>query len=357
VQFSPEFHLALDCCRAHFAPGAPIAATSVEDVDWNAFLHLARFHRIQGLVWNRLSQHPHLASGVAENLRAEAAEIAGTNLVAAVECAALLRAFSAAGLPILFLKGLALGQLAYGNPALKAAIDIDVLIDPNRLAESARVLEQLGYDPAEPPSAARLARWHRWKKDSLWVKTGSGTKLDLHTRVTDNPRLLRGLGVHSPQRQVEVASGISLPTFAPEELFAHLAVHGASSAWFRLKWISDFAAIASVLGPRGIQVAYDTSLKLGAGRAGAQALLLAHRLFGTLSEVPELYIKLRSDHRNRLLANAALKQVSAPWPKEPTQRLGGTLRIHWTQLLLLPGARFGLGELGRQARAALIARP
>ena len=34
-----------------------------------------------------------------------------------------------------------------------------------------------------------------------------------------------------------------MPTLADEPLYAYLCVHGASSAWFRLKWIADLNAL------------------------------------------------------------------------------------------------------------------
>ena len=80
------------------------------------------------------------------------------------------------------------------------------------------------------------------------------------------------LDVHSPAQEVEIAPGIALPTLADEELFAYLAVHGASSAWFRLKWIADFAAILDARTGAEIERIYQKSQVLGAGRAAGQAL-------------------------------------------------------------------------------------
>ena len=65
----------------------------------------------------------------------------------------------------------------------------------------------------------------------------------LHTRVADHPDLLSQVGIDSPIQIVTVAKHIALPTLARDELFAYLTVHGASSAWFRLKWITDLAAL------------------------------------------------------------------------------------------------------------------
>jgi len=132
-------------------------------------------------------------------------------------------------------------------------------------------------------------------------------------------------------------------------LFAYLAVHGASSAWFRLKWIADFAGLLHGRAAGEIARLYLASQNLGAGRAAGQALLLADALFGTLTELPALRDQIARDRATRRLFRAALGLLSGE-PREPTQRLGGTFVIHWTQLLLLPGAAYKISEVSRQAQ-------
>jgi len=85
-----------------------------------------------------------------------------------------------------------------------------------------------------------------------------------------------------------VAPGIRLPTLARDEQFAYLCVHGASSAWFRLKWISDLAGVLHGQSGEMIERLFERSQALGAERAAGQALLLADRLFGSLDEIEQL---------------------------------------------------------------------
>jgi hypothetical protein len=138
-----------------------------------------------------------------------------------------------------------------------------------------------------------------------------------------------------------------LPTLAGDELFAYLCVHGASSAWFRLKWIADLAALLSSCSPGEIARLYERSQQLGAGRPTAQALLLASATFGTAAG-SDLERRLTAKPVNRWLANAAWRQLTRD--SEPTQVRFGTATIHLIQLLLLPGPGFKLRELARQLR-------
>jgi hypothetical protein len=359
VRRTPEFTLLLGCCRwnlraDHVPPPLPDAP-----FDWKSFLRLARFHRVQGLAWRSLaSLGARIPGDIAKALSNDAAVIAASNLAAAQECGQLRRTFESSGVPLLFLKGLTLGALAYGASSAKAAVDIDLLVPPAMLERSAQLLGSLGYKPAglaeNNPEA--LLRWHRSQKESLWAKAGTPLRIDLHSRLSDNPRLLPTLGTDSPRQIVNVGNGIQLPTLADDELFAYLAVHGSSSAWFRLKWIADFAALLGTLSAGEIERRYRRSLELGAGRAPAQALLVADALFASLAD-DQLRAELRREPAARLLCRAALEQLAGrSEPVEPTASMFGTAKIHWTQLFLLPGIGFKLSEAVRQGCSAIGAR-
>lgn len=357
VRLSFEFAFLAQCCRWNF-PGADRAPpVPPARIDWPQFVRLARFHRVQGLAWRALGAGGAAPSDeISDALSGDAASIAASALHAAAECRRLLGEFERARVPLLFLKGLTVGALAYGTAPVKAAADIDLLIAPEDLGRACQLLRRLGYrlDVPSPRGDAALRRWHRAHKESSWVSSGSAVPIDLHTRVADNPRLLAGVDIASPHQRVAIGNRIVLPTLAPDALFAYLAVHGASSAWFRLKWISDFAALAGQLSSTELARLFECSRQLGAGRAAGQALLLADRLFATLAALPKLSQELMDDAATRRLYRAALGQLAgSPEAVEPTATRLGTLTIHRTQFLLGAGAPFKGSELVRQVRAML----
>jgi hypothetical protein len=319
-------------------------------------LRVARFNRVASLAWEALaSQRDELPADLAQSLSGEAAAIVAANLAVAAQCAELDRAFAQSQTAVLFLKGLTLGALAYRSAMLKAGWDIDILIDPKDLGTAAELLSSRGYVLITPASRERLEKWHARHKESLWRK-GADFHVDLHTRLADNPAIIPATAVHSPSQAVEISPGIALPTLADDHLFAYLSVHGASSAWFRLKWISDFAAFVAGRSRDDLERLYQRSQELGAGRAASQALLLADRLFGSLNGTA-LRAKLEHDHGARLLAAAAFRQLAGQaFPREPTETSFGTWRIHWTQLFLMRGLKFKIGEIVRQIRDAISAK-
>jgi hypothetical protein len=141
-----------------------------------------------------------------------------------------------------------------------------------------------------------------------------------------------------------------LPTLREEELFAYLCVHGASSAWFRLKWVSDLAALLSDKDSRQVERLHDRSQQLGAGRAAAQALLVADAVFGIcLSN--SFRDRLRTDPLNRWLAQVSMRRLTAD--REPLDQPLGTVGIHATQLVMIPGAANLASEIARQMRLVM----
>lgn len=345
-----EFQLTVACCREAFAGDqSQRIGELAARVDWPRFVRVVRFHRVQGLVWNSLAvSAAEVPAEVADLLSSDAREIAATNLRIVAEATGLRSAFAQAGIDLLFVKGLTVGALAYPKPLLKMGWDIDLLIAERDLERAAAELMERGYGRVEPADSVALASWHSREKESVWSRPDERLHVELHTRLADNRRLIPGIGLGSPRREVEVARGISLPTLAEDDLFAYLCVHGSSSLWFRLKWITDLAAILHRAGPNRIAHVYHRSQELGANRAAGQALLLADSLYGTLDDMP-LRHQLRRDRASRRLAGLALRQLAGRTePREPTETVLGTARIHLTQFSLVPGLAFKAGELFRQ---------
>lgn len=350
---SPEFQLMVECCRGAFSHSHLAVARALgAKVDWQRFLRLVRFHRVQALAWNWLSAvQSAVPADVAAALAGDAMEIVAANLRLTAEARRLKTAFEGAAIDILFLKGLTVGQLAYANPQLKMAWDTDILVGPDQLMAAARVLEDCGYAQKVPVAPSKLQSWHRKCKDSLWQS--GRLHVELHTRLTENKALLPTLNVHSPSREISIAPGVALPTFAEEELFAYLCVHGSSSLWFRFKWITDLAAILHQYDGARVRHLYHRSKALGAGRASGSALLLADEFYGVLGD-PSLRSEIERDPGNVWLFRAASRQLAGrDEPVEPTSRLFGTTAIHYAQLMIQPGAAFKFAEFVRQLRSVV----
>jgi hypothetical protein len=165
--------------------------------------------------------------------------------------------------------------------------------------------------------------------------------------------MLPGLSVHSPRQEVALGKTIVLPTFATEELLAYLMVHGASSAWFRLKWIADLAALMALYSPAQVREVYHRSLALGAGRTAGLALLMCRWLFQTAVDEELAALILRDRTQRSLFELSRRNLTGAALTTELHHTPLGTRRIHMTQMLIYPGIGSKLGWLLKTARLAL----
>lgn len=348
-----EFQLVAACCRWPPSPARDSAVlAAAEGIDWALAARIAARHRVEGLVWNTLRQAgADVPEDVAGSLREASTRITRQNLVLTAESLRLAALLGEAGIRPLFVKGVSLGALAYGSIGPKMGWDIDLLVPPEAVEEAAVVLEAAGYRLSSPEGGRgreRLGLWHRHWKESVWATADGRLTVELHSRLNDNPLLLPDVGPDSPRRPVEVSRGKFLETLRTDELFAYLCVHGASSAWFRLKWIADVGALLGACTPGEIERLYRRSQELGAGRAPAQALLLCRRLFATPLP-PALSAELRRDRVNRWLVAIALRKLAGrTLTAELNEKLLGTGTIHLMQFALLPGLRFKYAELRRQ---------
>lgn len=338
-----------DCCRPPGQRPTTQRQSLERPLDWPLFEQIVARHRVAGLVNRGLAIDGPTAPGdVLARIGAEARVIRTQNLVLTGAMIKLKSGFADAGVDHLFVKGLTLGQLAHSDPGIKMGWDIDVLVDAAGLADASAVLRALGYVPILPKDAGveHLLRWHRRSKESVWADR-RGVHVELHTRLADNAEMIPSVGMSSPRQRVRIA-GHEFETLCQNELVAYLCVHGASSAWFRLKWIADLAALLSRLAPDELVGIVERATELGAGRSVAQAMLLATLLFD-IPLSPELLHSFTEDRLALLLTRVAVESLAGSYvAQEPTQVRLGTLGIHLSQLLLLPGLKYKASEVVRQ---------
>ena len=337
--------MAVACCAPVLRPESVAAAAS--EVGWPKFLAIVDRHRIAGLCARALTgiAPDNVAIALADRARRDV----GANLRAVAGIADLEKRFAAAGIARLYVKGLTLSALAYGDPYLKASADVDLLVALDDLIAVATILAETGFSLVEPAGLlpGKLLGWHRQSKESAWWRERDGMLLDLHSRLADCADVFP-FSPSEPIQRVAVTPALALPTLETRAMLAYLAVHGASSCWFRLKWIADFAALAARAGITALDEAIDLAAARGGERPMAQALLLGDTLFGGIIE-EERRAALMSSRMKRHLLTLGLDALAA---SEPTSRRFGTLAIHWNQLLMRPGVGAMAVEGARQLRAA-----
>ncbi|HEX5589514.1 MAG TPA: nucleotidyltransferase family protein [Candidatus Limnocylindrales bacterium] len=189
------------------------------------------------------------------------------------ELAAALRAFAAAGLPVLPLKGSILSTRAGADPYRRPMADLDLLVRPADLEASRSVLAGLGY--RRRPEGGRLPT------HDTFERPGNDRVVSADGEHPDNPRPIE-LHVEvkrhlwgwvddddlTPFLWLEAHPGSVLgePAMLPSDqaLLAHLAIHATSDLLVGRGRLVQWLDLAEVAGSGVVEVA-------GSGRAALPA--------------------------------------------------------------------------------------
>ena len=143
-------------------------------------------------------------------------------------------ALEAAGIPALPLKGTALAKVAHGDPGLRIAGDVDLLVPTSQVLHALAILRRLGYRPPE---------------DQMWVgglpllhytlhRDDASPRIELHWRIHWNERafsreLLARSHVDGDLRRPERAlEGAALLLFHARDGFLGLRLPTDIAAWW-----------------------------------------------------------------------------------------------------------------------------
>lgn len=338
-----EFAFVCACCAWPRSEERDVSVRGMaaEGLDWPRVAALAARHRVEGLVQAALrAAAVSVPAEASAHFAARAREVAARSLASAAEAARIQARLRDAGVASLILKGAAVEMLAYGALGRKDAWDIDVLVAPADAITVCGLLVQDGYVLTSPVglSPAQIETWVALARECEFSRPG-GSVVELHWGLADGPVLLPSLGVASPSCDVAINPGLRLATFAREENFAYLCVHGAMHGWGRLKWLADLAALLSHETPQGIEALYRRSRELGVGLCPAQALLLCERLFGLeLGSAFAAELENSSGVRSLLRYADAAMQAADPPAAMTWSRLVVELR-------LVGGGRAALAQL------------
>lgn len=214
----------LDALLAGLRLDAPTLGP-VPPAQWGAVVSLAQQQGVAPMLYERLR-----VAGLLERLPAEVSErlrrvylsnlARSTHMLA--ELGRVLGALDRGGVRAIPLKGAYLAQAVYGNPALRALGDLDLLVSRRSLGRAAVVLDGLGYD-VRAWRGPVSDEWH----EMLPIRCReTRTSLDVHwcpvLEGEDTGRVVRELWASSRPAQV---AGQAVRTLADEELLLALMWH------------------------------------------------------------------------------------------------------------------------------------
>jgi Uncharacterised nucleotidyltransferase len=203
---------------------------AVDEGEWDAAFTLAEEQHVLPMVAERVLQ-----SGIvlSDEMRRRLAEARRAAMLLAFfwssELRGLLRAFAAAQIDVIPLKGPVLAERIYGGGALRSCRDLDLLVTRADFGNAESLLASLDFVPS-----ARADDYHRqWRRGTATV--------ELHFDV-ENPLAIdfHVAGAWKQSRQ-SAFEGQPCRELAPEDELLFLCIHGVRHRFERLSLVLDIA--------------------------------------------------------------------------------------------------------------------
>lgn len=252
------------------APWSPTSGARPRDLDTEELARQAVAQGIGPLLYGRLRGTGLLPPEAEEPLRRAYYANAGRNARILHELEAALRQLEAAHVPVLLLKGAALAQTVYENPALRPLGDLDLLVHPADTDPALRALAGLGYHPVQHEPAPGSTR--TYENEIMVGREGALAPIEVHWGLFDSPHHQQRLDmdwfwktavplmeIAAPSVPPPARSGLSEtpgshPSPAPKNagilspaaqllhLCAHIVLHHGSGGP-HLLWLHDVAEV------------------------------------------------------------------------------------------------------------------
>ena len=161
--------------------------------------------------------------------------------------AALTTAAEQRTIRVIALKGVTLSLYLYGDPFIREAFDLDLLVHPDDSARFEEVLQAQGCAPLSqgtPLTLRQMAILQQVHHDKKFRHAESGLVVESHHLLDRNLHLIgTNFGaLWQARAQVPLADG-SVAILGGEDLLHSLGIHASHHGWERWKWIADLAAL------------------------------------------------------------------------------------------------------------------
>ena len=229
----------------HFLEASALLPTPGK-MDWTELLDLAQAHAMIPMLYTALRDES-IPAQAAEELNAKYEQSVQRSLAQIGELARLAGLFERSGIPVVALKGPMLSQYLYGDFALRASGDIDVLVKAEDVLRVREILISNGYRGTNAlPSNSRSACL-RLRGKEMAFESPSGVSVDVHWRLVP-PHFASVFDKLDPWESLRAESlaGRQIPTLSPETQFLFLCVHAAKHMFERLGWVCDIARFMTV---------------------------------------------------------------------------------------------------------------
>lgn len=244
---SLEFQLALSCSALDKKWVFEVLrkAETISDFRESYFLVLLKRHHLSELAYQTLYGNTFFS----EKFNAQLKQQAELNQLKSIRGLAiqvkLQEYFHSKEIDSIFLKGILISHLYYGDIAKRNLFDIDVWVPEDQFDEVKLFLESLGYSSVMSQykwNQAQLRYLHNCNHDEIFIHQTDRTApvLELHWKLRNALGNFMFDPVKDQHRLIQIdLGGVQFSVFNHIDQFIFLCVHGAEHGWFKIKWLVD----------------------------------------------------------------------------------------------------------------------
>jgi hypothetical protein len=294
LRFAAEFDLLLVCSQQASDREPDLGSILAFPLDWDRVFRLANQHRLMPALCSALRGCDEVPASIRSAIRARFEHHERRMLRFTAELARILRQFDHHGIQVLSHKGAALGQLLYGEAAMRQFGDLDFLVKTADVPRARSALNELGYVPRLQLSPRQETEYLRSGYEYVFGLNAERNLVEVQWQIL--PRFysinfeMEALFARSIDLDLD---GLRLRTLGREDLVLVLCVHAAKHEWAQLGMVRDIANLACF--DLDWDWIYAEARRLGIVRILAVSLSLAGSAFSPdLAALPMLQSEICS---------------------------------------------------------------
>jgi hypothetical protein len=304
---------------AETSPAEQIHRLCRSGINWDLLLRLALRHKVATLIDRRLAigDLTMIPTGFTEAVRKHAAAVVRENRRMRGELIRLLGLFDSIGIPAIAFKGTVLSDIAYGDPLLREAWDLDLLVHKADLLKARDMMLSLEYTRRYLDFDEESRLKSRYEKSATFVRRIARLagrdrfEVELHWQ-------LRAAFGHFPMPELEIwknsvvhALGQAhIRSLSPEDLLLYVCVHACGDRWDTLRSVCDVAGLVR-RHPMTWSTVFRTAARLRCLRRTLFGLELA-RVLLRLELPDEVAARIANDRKVVSLVAWSVRKMTRP---------------------------------------------
>ena len=276
---------------------------AIPETNWSGIVRLARRHGLAPMLWWNLRQQGRQVSDcVAFKDPENSAKIAGFNYQLMRENQSKVQlALTQAGIPAIWIKGIALAQTLYPQPQLRPMDDLDVLVPYDQSQAALKVIQSIGYYFPRQDALAEKMRAAESTAHHYHLRSSSASEiiLEIHFRLLGDEILLpiKEMDWFWQEREIIGQGQAAFSVLKPEANFLYLCAHtilAHGEFEFRLQRYYDLHLLVSQT-RLDWDLILSRAMELGWTYTVKRALVLTYDYFAT--PVPQWVMDKLNNYR------------------------------------------------------------